>query len=147
MNIAPVSNHRYSQIIQHKIIPPPACNNVLTESYNSLTEDNSMASSGSDAFVSTRLEDDARTGIVLEGITEGTKEKHECQVANEIRDSEDVTAPENTPTQSLEASAAFPQFECFLQGCGRRFNSQRELIAHMDKESADARKKQQLDDV
>jgi hypothetical protein len=37
---------------------------------------------------------------------------------------------------------AFPSspFECPFQGCGQCFASQSELIAHMDRESADARK-------
>jgi hypothetical protein len=55
-NMAPVSNHVYSQIIQHKIIPPQACNNVLTELHNNPTEDNSGVSSGSDTFDSIPLE-------------------------------------------------------------------------------------------
>lgn len=35
-------------------------------------------------------------------------------------------------------------FECPFGGCGKRFSSQSELISHMDKESAEAREKQQL---
>jgi hypothetical protein len=38
-NIASVSNHLYSQSIQHKITPL-ACNNILTELYNNHIEDN-----------------------------------------------------------------------------------------------------------
>jgi hypothetical protein len=70
-------------------------------------------------------------------MTERTKEKDNVQVANEIRDSEEVIAPENTSANPLEASSRFPEFECYFKGCGQRFSSQRELIAHMDKESAE----------
>jgi hypothetical protein len=135
---APISNNLYGQKIQHKIIPPPTCNNILTESYNSLIEDNS---DGSDTF----LQDETRTqGSVLEGMAENSKEKDNGQVANEIRASENVIKPENTSTRPLDASSTTPslQFQCYY--CEQRFPSQSELIAHMDKESADARKKQQL---
>ncbi|MGA9151592.1 MAG: hypothetical protein WBZ36_13525, partial [Candidatus Nitrosopolaris sp.] len=55
----------------------------------------------------------------------------------------DVAKPKNNPTHPVEASPPSPpspQFECPFEGCGQRFGSQSELIAHMDKESADARK-------
>jgi hypothetical protein len=143
--LAAINNNLYGQKIQHKIIPPPACNNILTESYNSIIEDNSEVSPCSDTFDSILLEDEARTRSVLECMAKDIKEKDNVQIANEIRDSGDVIEPEDTSTHSLEASPTSPEFECFLQGCGQRFNSRRELIAHMDRESAEAREKQQLD--
>jgi hypothetical protein len=78
-------------------------------------------------------------GTVLEGVTEGIEAKEDGKNDNKTQDTEDTIKPENSPTHTLEASPPSPQFECRLQGCGKRFNSQSELIAHMDKESAEAR--------
>ena len=55
-------------------------------------------------------------------------------IDEKIQDTGNVIKTESGPTHPLEAS---PQFECYFEGCGQRFSS-RELIAHMDKESADA---------
>jgi hypothetical protein len=65
------------------------------------------------------------------------------QIVKETEDTEDIINPKNSPTHPLEASPPSPpspQFECYFQGCGQCFPSQSELIAHMDKESEDARK-------
>lgn len=82
-------------------------------------------------------------GTVLEGMGEVIKEKDDDQSDNETQDTEDIIKPENNPTHPLEASPPSPPstpFECYFGGCGQRFNSQSELIVHMDKESADAKK-------
>jgi hypothetical protein len=71
-------------------------------------------------------------------VGEGIDEKDSSQLHEEIQDTEDAK-PENSPAHTLEASPPSPQFECYFEGCGQRFNSQSELIAHMDKESGDAR--------
>ena len=65
---------------------------------------------------------------------------------DETQDIEDINKPENDPTHSLEASPPSPpspKFECPFEGCGKTFASESEHISHMDKESADAREKQQ----
>jgi hypothetical protein len=76
-------------------------------------------------------------------LDEGTNEIDDGQIVKETQDTEDIIKPENSPTHPLEASTPSlpsPQFECYFQGCGQRFTTESELIAHMDKESADARK-------
>jgi hypothetical protein len=68
----------------------------------------------------------------------GIEEKDSSQLHEEIQDTEDAKT-ENSPTRTLEASPPSPQFKCPFEGCGEHFTSQSELIAHMDKESAEAR--------
>ncbi|MGA9150294.1 MAG: C2H2-type zinc finger protein [Candidatus Nitrosopolaris sp.] len=65
-------------------------------------------------------------------------EKQDRQILNELQDTENLIKPENSPTHPPETSPS-PQFECPFEGCGQRFSTESELIAHMDKESADAR--------
>ena len=54
------------------------------------------------------------------------------------QDVKDAIKPEDTQAHPIEASPPSP-FECYFQGSGQRFASQSELIAHMDKESAEAK--------
>jgi hypothetical protein len=77
----------------------------------------------------------------LEGVDEVIEEKDDGQSDNETQDTEAIIKPENTPAHPIEASPPSPQFECYY--CEQRFQSESELIAHMDKESAEAREKQQ----
>jgi hypothetical protein len=72
-------------------------------------------------------------------------EKNAGQITEEIQDTGNVIKTESRATHPLEASLPSPQFECYFEGSGQRFSSRSELIAHMDKESADAREKRQLD--
>ncbi|MGA9151348.1 MAG: hypothetical protein WBZ36_12285 [Candidatus Nitrosopolaris sp.] len=72
----------------------------------------------------------------------GIEEKDSSQLREEIQDTEDIIKPENSPTHPLEASPPSPpspQFECYY--CRQCLPSQSELIAHMDKESADAKER------
>jgi hypothetical protein len=64
-------------------------------------------------------------------------ENEDRQSVNEIQDTVAVFKQENNPTCFIKASPSSPQFECYY--CEQRFPSQSELIAHMDKESEDAR--------
>ena len=64
-------------------------------------------------------------------------EKQDRQIVNELQDTENLIKPENSPTHPPETSPS-PQFECPFEDCGQRFRSQTALIAHMDKESAEA---------
>ncbi|MGC2572896.1 MAG: hypothetical protein WA364_15400 [Candidatus Nitrosopolaris sp.] len=64
------------------------------------------------------------------------------QLVNESQYIEEKIKPENSPTHLQEASPLSPQFECYFQ-CGQGFTSQSELIAHMDKESDDARQEKE----
>jgi hypothetical protein len=114
---ASINNVIYSQNIQHKITPP-ACNNVLTELYNNHIEDSEMQ------------------GTVLEGMDEGIDEK-DGQIVNESQYIEGKIKPENSSTHPLGATPP-SLFQCYY--CEQRFPSESELITHMDKESADARK-------
>jgi hypothetical protein len=83
----------------------------------------------------------------LEGTDEVIDNKNDDgQITEEIQATGNVIETESGPTNRLEASAQSPEFECYFEGCRQRFSSQNELIAHMDKESADARQKQQLHD-
>jgi hypothetical protein len=59
------------------------------------------------------------------------------------QDAWDVIKTENGPTHSQVAPTPHQQFQCYY--CEECFPSQSELIVHMDKESADAREKQQVD--
>lgn len=111
------NNHLYSQSIQHKITPL-ACNNILTKSYNNDIEDFCMQ-------------------MVLEGGGDGINKKDDSQIAKQ--DMEGIIKPENSPSCSAKAPPSSPQFECPFQGCRQRLSTKSELIAHMDKEAADAR--------
>ncbi|MFY9870097.1 MAG: hypothetical protein WAK17_10295 [Candidatus Nitrosopolaris sp.] len=77
------------------------------------------------------------------GMDEVIDEKNAGQITEEIQDTGNVIKTESGPTHPLEASPPSPQFQCYY--CEQRFPGQSELIAHMDKESADAREKRQLD--
>jgi hypothetical protein len=79
------------------------------------------------------------------GMDEVIDEKNAGQITEEIQDTGNVIKTESRATHPLEASLPSPQFECYFEGSGQRFSSRSELIAHMDKESADAREKRQLD--
>ena len=63
--------------------------------------------------------------------------KNAGQITEEIQDTGNVIKTENGPAHPLVASPPSPQFQCYY--CEQRFLSQSDLIAHMDKESADAR--------
>ena len=69
--------------------------------------------------------------------------KNAGQITEEIQDTGNIIKTENSPAHHLVASPPSPQFQCYY--CEQRFLSQSDLIAHMDKESADAREKQHLD--
>jgi hypothetical protein len=64
--------------------------------------------------------------------------------ANKIQVTKDVITRENSPDGQIvketqeapPSSPPFPQFECHLQDCGQCFNSQSELIAHIERISS-----------
>jgi hypothetical protein len=80
----------------------------------------------------------------LEGTDEVIDDKNDDgQITEEIQSTGNVIETESGPTNGLEEPPPSPQFECYY--CKQCFPSNIERIAHMDKESADAREKRQLD--
>jgi hypothetical protein len=78
----------------------------------------------------------------MPGVDEVIDEKNATQITEdeEIQDTGNKIKPENGPTHAIKTSALSQEFPCYY--CEQRFPSQSEL-AHMDKESADAKEKQQ----
>jgi hypothetical protein len=75
----------------------------------------------------------------MPGVDEVIDEKNASQITEdeEIQDTGNKIKPENGPPQCIKTSALSQEFPCYY--CEQRFPSQSELIAHMDKESENAR--------
>jgi fructosamine-3-kinase len=115
--------------------------NIPQETYK--IEANQAISSGPDNFDSIRVRGQTR---MQDTDLQGTSidKKASTGLHQETQHARNMIKKENELTHLREASHLSQQFHCYY--CEQRFLSQSELIAHMDKESADAREKQQ-DDV